>query len=183
MRHLITYGIIFIIFFYRKKDLKLSRGFWIKSALGFIILGFDRSFDFYYQYLRDLVPPETAWFYYKLLYNSMSFFSILIPLIILKLIFDRRTGEGLYGLRVRKVDLRPYWIMLLIMTPIIYVISFTPDFIDYYPIYKRTNGSMFSMYYHIPEILSKFIFEFFYITDIVYTELFFRGFLIIGFIK
>jgi membrane protease YdiL (CAAX protease family) len=70
--------------------------------------------------------------------------------------------------------------MLALLAPVIWIVSFSPDFIDYYPTYKRTNGAMLALYYHIPEIVSKFIYETFYLSDFLYTELFFRGFLVIG---
>ena len=89
--------------------------------------------------------------------------------------------EGLYGLRLKAIELRPYWIMLLLLTPVIYFVSFLPDFIDYYPSYKRAGGAQFAAYYNMSEAFSKIIFEIFYTSDFVYTELFFRGFLIIGF--
>ena len=73
--------------------------------------------------------------------------------------------------------------MLLLLTPVIYFVSFLPDFIDYYPSYKRAGGAQFAAYYNMSEAFSKIIFEIFYTSDFVYTELFFRGFLIIGFTK
>ena len=184
MYHLFAYyGIILIIYFFGNKNLKLTRAFWIKSAAGFLILGFDRSFIGYYDILRALVPPDTLMFYFKLAYNGIRFLTILLPVAILKFIFDRGTGEGLYGLRFRRIDLRPYWIMLVLIAPVIYLVSFSPDFISYYPTYKRAGGAMFAHYYHFPEVFSKIIYEFFYLSDFLYTELFFRGFLVIGFTR
>jgi len=177
------YGILLLIFLFGKEKLKLTKDFWIKSVAGFLILGFDRSFTSYYEVLRSVLPPETFLFYFKLAYNGIRFLTILLPLVFLKLIFDRKTGEGLYGLRLKSIDLRPYWIMLALLVPVIWIVSFSPDFIDYYPTYKRTNGDLFALYYHIPEMVSKFIYETFYLSDFLYTELFFRGFLVIGMTK
>ena len=184
MYHLFAYyGVILLIYFFGNKGLKLTGAFWIKSSLGFLILGLDRSLFGYYAILKSAVPPETLQFYYKLAYNGIRFITILSPLLILKLIFDRHTGEGLYGLRLKRIDLRPYWIMLILLAPVIYLVSFSPDFIDYYPTYKRASGDMFAQYYHFPEVVSKIIYETFYLSDFMYTELFFRGFLVIGFTK
>ncbi len=177
------YGILLIIIIFRRGKLKLSREFWIKSLLGFLILGIDRGYINYAELMRGFFPPEVYWFYYKLAYNFISLFTILVPLLILKFIFDRKTGEGLYGLRLKGVDWKAYWILLFAMVPLVYIASFIPEFIDYYPVYKRAGGEAFSSFYHIPEYLSKIIFEFFYITNFLHTELFFRGFLIIGFTR
>ena len=174
------YGILLLIFLFGKEKLKLTKEFWIKSVAGFLILGFDRSYTGYYTILKSAFPPETYFFYYKLAYNGIRFLTILLPLLFLKLIYDRHTGEGLYGLRLKRIDLKPYWLMLALFAPVIYLISFSPDFIDYYPTYKRSGGDMFALYYHIPEIVSKFVYETFYLSDFLYTELFFRGFLVIG---
>ena len=177
------YGIILLIYFFGNIELKLTKAFWIKSILGFLILGFDRSFGGYYEWIKAVVPPETLQYYYKLAYNGIRFLTILLPLLVLKLVYDRKTGEGLYGLRLKSIDLRPYWLMLLLLAPVIYIVSFSPDFIDYYPSYKRAGGAQFALFYNIPEAVSKIIFELFYTSDFVYTELFFRGFLVIGFTK
>jgi hypothetical protein len=174
------YGVLLIIYIFKTKDLKLSKAFWWKSAIGFLILGFDRSWLGYYDVLKSLVPSLTLQFYYKLAYNGIRFLTILVPLLLLKWYYDRKSGEGLYGLRISGVDLRPYWVMLAILAPFILAFSFLPDFIDYYPTYKRANGLFFARYYDIPEYVSKIIYEVFYISDFVYTELFFRGFLVVG---
>ena len=85
------YGIILLIYFYGNNDLKLTKEFWIKSALGFFVLGFDRAFGYgYYEILKAAVPPETFQFYDKLSYNGIRFLTILLPLFILKLFFDRK---------------------------------------------------------------------------------------------
>ena len=70
--------------------------------------------------------------------------------------------EGLYGLRLKAIELRPYWIVLLLLTPVIYFVSFLPDFIDYYPSYKRAGGAQFAAFYNLSETFSKIIFEVFF---------------------
>ena len=85
------YGIILLIYFYGNNDLKLTKEFWIKSALGFLVLGFDRSFDCgYYEILKAAVPTETIQFYDKLAYNGIRFLTILLPLFILKFFLIER---------------------------------------------------------------------------------------------
>ena len=126
---------------------------------------------------------KPTWFFYKLAYNFVSLFTILVPLLVIKFIFDRKTGEGLYGLRLKGVDWKAYWILLFAMVPIVYIASLIPEFIDYYPVYKRAGGPGFANYYNLPEYVSKIIFEFIYVSNFLHTELFFRGFLVIGFTR
>lgn len=177
------YGVLLIIWVFGKDRLRLTRTFWLKSLIGFVILGIDNSYFSWLQAIRELAPAQTAVFYNKLVVNSISLVLIMFPLFIMKLIFDRGDQNGLYGLTFKRVDWKPYWIMLLIMVPLIYIATFLPDFLDYYPTYKRAGGASFANYYGIPESWTIFIYETFYIVDFIFTELFFRGFLIVGMAK
>ena len=177
------FGILLIVFLLGSSKLRLDKWFWIKSILGFLILGLDRSFYSYYKVFYSHLPPETLKFYYRLATNSTGLLVILLPLTMVKYFFDWRDGNGIYGLKFKKVDWKPYWLMLLIMVPLVYLASLTPDFIDYYPTYKRARGAEFAAYYQFSEYWSRLIYEVFYIADFTFTELFFRGFLVIGFAR
>jgi len=178
------YGVLFILFLHNKNKVKLSLAFWLKSSMGFLILATDRSiFPSLAGWFLDELPHATMRFYSKLLVNSYGLITIAGMLLVMKVIFDRKTGEGLYGLRFGKVDFKAYTLMLLMMVPIVYAASWLPDFIDYYPLYKKAGGARFAAHYGISESIVKLIYEFFYITDFLNTELFFRGFLILGLSK
>ncbi|MBE0663194.1 MAG: CPBP family intramembrane metalloprotease [Bacteroidales bacterium] len=177
------YGILLIIWVFGKEKLKLTRNFWIKSLLGFLILGIDNSYVSWYGVIREIAPAATVTFYNKLVVNSVGLLTMFFPLLIVKQIFDRGDHQGLYGLTFSKVDWKPYWIMLLVMVPLIYAATYLPDFLDYYPTYKRTGGDRFAEYYNISENWAITWYEAFYIGDFLFTELFFRGFLIIGMAK
>ena len=178
------YGVLFIIYLFDKKRIEFTRSFWIKSLLGFAVLAIDRGTpQLFATFLSKGCPGETMLFCFKVLINSSSWLSIFGLLLIMKLIFDRKDDNGLYGLRFSQVNFKAYFILLLIMVPLVYGASFIPEFIDYYPVYKRTGGLGFANFYKLPEYVSKITFEFFYITDFLNTEVFFRGFLIIGLSK
>jgi membrane protease YdiL (CAAX protease family) len=104
-------------------------------------------------------------------------------MVILKFVFDRKEDFGIYGLRFRKVDFKPYFVMFLFMIPIIYCATFLPDIIEYYPTYKRVGGARFSNYYDLPVWVSVVFYESVYLADFLNTEVFFRGFLVIGLSK
>ncbi|MDZ4203643.1 MAG: CPBP family intramembrane glutamic endopeptidase [Bacteroidales bacterium] len=175
------YGVLFIIWLWGNEKPKFTRGFWLKSLLGLLILSFDRSyFTSLFIIIQENVPAATGRFYSKLSVNSIAIFSVFFPLLIIKQIFDRRKHKGLYGLTFQNVDWTPYLVMLLVMIPVVYAASFVPDFMNYYPTYKRTGGLDFANYYHISECWAMMIYETFYIGDFLFTELFFRGFLVIG---
>ncbi len=178
------YGVLFIIYLFDRSKITFSKQFWIKSLLGFSILAIDRSATYNFACLFiEYCSSETLRFYFKILINFASWISIFGLLLIVKFFFDKNDGNGIYGLRFKHVSFKAYFILLLIMVPLVYIASFIPEFIDYYPVYKRTGGNSFANYYNIPEFVSKVTFELFYITDFLNTELFFRGFLIIGLSK
>jgi hypothetical protein len=98
--------------------------------------------------------------------------------------FDR--DQPFYGLSVRNSILKkssfnwkPYILMLLIMMPLIAAASTQHDFLRTYPkLYSVLPGRHqdFSFF-------KKLLFEFSYGTDFITIEVFFRGFLILAFLK
>lgn len=88
--------------------------------------------------------------------------------------------QPFYGIKTKEINWRPYWIMLLIMVPLIALASTRPDFLAVYPKLKSINGI-----FNDPRttIWHKLLFELSYGTDFITIELFFRGFLILAFIK
>ena len=178
------YGTLTLIWLYDKTRITFTKGFWIKSLIAFLIISFDRSlYPEIYRALLSDVPREVFTFYRKVLVNTYGLFTVILPILLFKIIFDRNEKEGLYGLRFSKVDVKMYWVMLLFMIPILFFASYIPDIADYYPSYKRTNGLAFAQFYHLKEWVSVFIYETVYVSDFLSTELFFRGLLIVGLSK
>jgi hypothetical protein len=175
------YSVLYIIYLFDKSRISFTREFWIKSLIGFSLLALSRAMPHYLaSYISDKYPVETSQFIFKIIINSTCWIFIFGTLCLVKLFFDRNDGAGIYGLRFKNVNFKIYFILLFIMVPLVFFASFLQDFIDYYPVYKRTGGDSFALYYHLPEYISKISFEFFYISSFLNTELFFRGFLIIG---
>lgn len=85
--------------------------------------------------------------------------------------------QPLYGFKIKGISWKPYWIMLLIMIPLIAAASTQPDFLAMYPKLNSIseNGSM--------SLWKKILFELSYGSDFFTIEFFFRGFLVLGFIK
>ena len=73
--------------------------------------------------------------------------------------------------------IRPYFLFLLLLLPIVVFASFFPDFLLFYPRFK---------YWEYPQILGLssfqkiFLFESAYIINFISTEIFFRGALVIA---
>lgn len=178
------YGVLLILWLFNRDKIENKVQFWVKSLFVLAIIAFDRSFmSLIGRSILELFHPMTYQFFFKVLANLNGFVSIVVPLLMLKLTFDRHTGEGLYGLSFRKVDWKAYGLMFLLMIPVIFCATLLPSIINYYPTYKRVGGDLFANYYQLSEWISVVVYETAYLTDFLNTELFYRGFLIIGLSK
>ncbi len=178
------YGVLLILWMHDKTKVHFTVKFWVKSLLGLLILGVDRGiFPFIMNFVLSDVPAVAYRFYFKLLFNFYGIFTIAGSLFLLKLIFDRNNHEGLYGLSSNKTNINAYFVLLALMIPVVYIGTYFPGFLEYYPTYKRSGGFRFASFYQIGKWLSVLIYEFFYLIDFLNTELLFRGFLIIGLSK
>lgn len=175
-------GLLLVIKFSRHKVV-LSKQFIIYSFFAIVLIGFDRSFSVFINGLRLYVPHEIFTTSFYIISNATSIITMLIPLIIFKRIFDSQAEYGLYGLRIQGVNFKMYYSLLFLVIPLVFFASFIPEFIRFYPIYKKLHADIAAQYWNIPEISIFGVFETIYIGDFIFTELAFRGLLIIGISK
>jgi hypothetical protein len=93
------------------------------------------------------------------------------------ILFDKQ--EHFYAQKIKGINFKPYLLMLLVMLPLIAVASTQPDFLAMYPKMKSVeflSGENGNGFY-------KLLYELSYGSDFIGIELFFRGFLILAFIK
>ncbi|HSZ85538.1 MAG TPA: CPBP family intramembrane glutamic endopeptidase [Puia sp.] len=88
--------------------------------------------------------------------------------------------ESFFGLITKNFQPKPYLIILAFLIPLVAIASTQHDFLQAYP--KVKNIFFVNNYIH-QRWLWKLIYEFSYSLDFVSIELFFRGFLVIGFIR
>jgi hypothetical protein len=84
----------------------------------------------------------------------------------------------IFGATIRNVKWKPYVIMLLIMVPLIAWASTQPDFLRIYPKMKALaflGGEA--------EPWQRLLYELAYGVDFISIEMFFRGFLVLGFVR
>lgn len=128
---------------------------------------FHFSNNHYWNYYWNRV----AYWPVRLIVLSLSLF------IIWKIFYSK---EIFFGLTIRNFNWKPYLIMLLIMVPLIAAASTQPDFLTMYPKLKDVDTVLYDLkykwFYHLLHELS-------YGSDFISVELFFRGFLILAFIK
>lgn len=150
--------------------------FWLRSQAALLILSLDASVPFLDGLIENNSPVELHYWLYKITVNGISFFTVLIPLMIFYTFFDRREGH-IYGLAPKKFDVTPYFKMLMIMLPILIFASFHKSFLRQYPMYNTSDAHT---YLGVPDFITASVYEFAYGFDFITLELLFRGFMIIG---
>lgn len=161
-----------------KKILK-SSGFWIRSSSFILLICFAAGFNEYEkwtEYIIDLADRQ----YLLSVLGHLKRAVIYIPcLFIFKFIFDKHS-KSLFGMSFQRQGLKTYFIIFLIVCPLIIAASFTPDFIIAYPRFKPwLKEPVFGM----SKLLMTGIYEFAYGTQYIMVELMFRGALVIGMIS
>lgn len=124
------------------------------------------------------VAPVYATLAWKIVVNAMGFVGLFIPCAIYWLIVDRQR-EPLYGFHAKGVVLWPYFVLILLMLPLLFAAGSQPNFQDYYP-----RAARLSIPRSDPAWLGGTLaYESVYSLDYIVTEAFFRGFLIIPFAR
>jgi len=162
----------------REKHFISQLQFWLKSLLAISVLSLDSSLPFLRGWIEGGVDPQLNLWVYKVGVNLISFFTILVPLLVFYSFYEKHLTHW-YGLRWHHFDPRPYLQMLLIMLPIIIVASFNVGFQRQYPMYKASAAHTFL---GVPEWVTVAGYEIAYGLDFVTVELLFRGFMVIGMI-
>ncbi|MEI2737439.1 MAG: CPBP family intramembrane glutamic endopeptidase [Chitinophagaceae bacterium] len=99
-------------------------------------------------------------------------------LLLLWKLYDR--DQPFYGIKTKGINWTPYLIMLLLMLPLIAAASTQADFLAVYPKLNTIAGISNEpglQWWH------KLLFELSYGSDFIGIELFFRGFLVLAFVK
>lgn len=88
--------------------------------------------------------------------------------------------EPFYGIKTKGIDWKPYFMMLLIMLPLMTLASSQKDFLSVYPklqsIENMPGNETLNWWHKLLYVLS-------YGTDFITIEFFFRGFLVLAFVK
>ncbi|MBC7875181.1 MAG: CPBP family intramembrane metalloprotease [Ferruginibacter sp.] len=125
-------------------------------------------------------PADTGWTNYweHVIYWPVLLIIIIAVLFLLWRYFDK--DQPFYGLTKKGLSWQPYLLMLLIMVPLVAAASTQADFLAVYPKIRSIAGvepGDSITWWH------KLLFELSYGSDFFSIELFFRGFLILAFIK
>lgn len=124
------------------------------------------------------IPFEYYTVVYKIIINLTGFVFLCIPCFIYWWFADRKK-EYYYGFTAKGVVLWPYFVLILLMVPLLLWAGTQPDFQSVYPRANHLNLSRDKPYYYLGTIA----YELCYSLDYGVTEFFFRGFLIIAFAR
>lgn len=176
------YTVCFLVYYFTSmKSFIKERGFWITSLIGLLVLAIDRSFHFH-QILMPHLPYALTTFVYRSIGNLNTFLVVVLPLYLFYHFFDRQS-TSFYGITRKGVNLKPYFILLLLMLPLVIGASFSADFLKTYPMYQRANGMVAAQFLDLPEWILAIGYEITYALSFFSVELFFRGFLILGLMR
>ncbi len=176
---MLFYGIPLVIFLaiwgvIKKEELKVSPAFiglLLLTVFAFALrVGFNAHSTWVYHTFEN-------WDYGIRLTNTVILGPIMCSLPIVWWFFmDRKSEKRVYGLSIQGVSWKAYFLLLLMMVPLIALASTQKDFIHYYPKVARLFSEEFPW-----NLKQAGIYELFYGIDFVYIEFFFRGFLVIAF--
>jgi len=184
LAYMLFYGVPYMLtilayaFFHDEWKIFRDRDFWIRTSVIILILGFDGGF-YYYDWAVQNLGLTNAYEHYwirRCAGTLGSAFAIGIPLLIFWYIYDKQQ-QSFYGLGFKGFDWKPYATILGLMAIIVFAASFMEQFRSYYPTLK----------FHYVEQIPNWnpstcyaIYEPLYGLDFMWTELMFRGFMVIG---
>jgi hypothetical protein len=178
------YIIFFIAFLFpyllllaRKKDThQLQPAFFICLLIAPFFFALKVSMD-----TTIKASADPSWDEY---WNDVFYWPALLLMLVVLLAFVRqfllKKENSFFGSRPKRLNWKPYWIMLLIMVPLIAIASTQPDFLATYPKMKVVLPLPSDAH---PKWWYELLFELSYGSDFCSIEIFFRGFLVVGFMR
>ena len=153
-----------------------NRSFLVLSFLAIVVFSLDSGF-----WLPKLILSQVSYtastysFYHSLISNGKGLITISAVLLVINFITVRNNSERL-GLN-KEADLKPFFILLTILAPIIFFSALDSGLSNYYPTFKYSHiGELWKS----PQWVPALIYELIYGADFFNIELFFRGFMVIG---
>jgi len=140
-----------------------------------LLFSFKISVDFSFRFSAD---PEWNNYWNHTIY--WPFLLLLLAPMLILLWRSYHPYQPFYGFKIKGINWKPYWLMLLIMIPLILLASTQADFQEVYPKIQSIEGLMNNI--HL-QWWHKLLYELSYGTDFITIEFFFRGFLVLAFVK
>jgi hypothetical protein len=163
--------------FYKKWDVWRNTSFVILVIFTLSVYALRCGTTFHTDLVNNSVDPlyKSYWLkvWNQLVYGFILFF---FPFMWWWLVDRKKTS--LYGFTYKGISFRPYFIILLLLVPLVAIASTQKDFLQAYPrfanSFKVVNGPIWGY---------GSLFEFAYAFDFAMNEFFFRGFVILAFAR
>ncbi|MCS6973673.1 MAG: CPBP family intramembrane metalloprotease [Cyclobacteriaceae bacterium] len=176
--HVFAYFIPVLILFTAGRHRALQHAGFYKIILpALFLLSLDRSLPFVNILITSSANPMIQYWLIKIAHNVSGIIILILPLLIGYTLTHSDKDKHYYGLIPRQFDAGPYFVMLLIMLPLLLFASTLPGFQAQYPMYEKTAAAS---YWHLPEWLMALLYELAYGLNFVGVEFFYRGFLILA---
>lgn len=171
----VFFSVLTYIYFYKRKDLFKNTTFWF--VLLYIICAFAFR-SYFYQHKDWITAMNNGVSDSFLIRCSNQIFKamfVFMVVCVFWIISGHSKKTVFYGFKLKGVDKKPYFLMLILMIPLITIASTQPDFLRKYPTFATfITGNTYNKV-----LLAKLsIYEFLYGFDYVAIELFFRGFVL-----
>ncbi|MDR2039413.1 MAG: CPBP family intramembrane metalloprotease [Bacteroidales bacterium] len=153
--------------------------FYIKAILITSLIGFADAFSWREVLQLPSLTAEEQNYIFRTLWRMRNAVFVIPVLVLLRLFIDKNV-KGLYGLCSGNHHVKAYLYLYVVILPVLIIVSFTPDFLSYYPSYKPWN---YENAFGNPVWLNTLIFETVYMSDFLMVELIFRGALVIGMVS
>ncbi len=169
--------VLIISRFQKDKSIFRSHRFWMVSAAGLIIFSIDSGFVLHAPIIAWIDPPASLQgFIWSLLSNGTEFITIALPLFLVNKFFVSNSHENL-GVNKNEIDFKPFFLILIIITPFIFVSAFESGLSSYYPTFRYP---LVAEAHDVPKWIPVALYEFLYGLNFFNVELTFRGFFVIG---
>ena len=157
-----------------KNHIFKNKDFLLLLFLAPALFAWKMAFNFEFPFSTD---EEVNTYWNHVVYWPFKLLVLTGSLFVIWRVFD--SEQPFYGLTVKNFNPRPYVLMLLIMVPLIAAASTQPDFLTVYPKLKKIEG----LHLVRNNGLLRMLYELSYGSDFISIELFFRGFLVLCFMK
>lgn len=180
--HFAYYGLAWLVVWLLMKPSASSRTQWRLwlpyLVLGFAVYAYRCAFNGHYSWLMQQASrwdTNTYYFYWFTLAQWVQALNIIVPLGLLAWL-GRKQLNPFHGLR--KANMWPYLLLLALASLIVFPAAMQADFGQFYPRFMRMWPSGGPI-----QANRVLLFELSYALDFYATEYFFRGFLVLAFVR
>ena len=168
------------IVFRKRYDLLKNPGFWFLAIFAVFVFSLRQYIAYTLSY-EGFHFGQFPRFTNRIIGDVLKMAAAMLPITVYWL-WDRKHNKSPYGFTIKNFNLRPYFLILLVMLPFVIGFGLTDHFTGYYPRGLKNLDYFFGFGVDPPQS-SLLFYELIYGLDFVSIEYFFRGFLVLAFLK